>query len=507
MNIKNIIFTSLVILLPFVPYAQTPDFIIDSLDAFMQREMERWQIPGAAIAIVKDGEIIVSRGFGVTNTKTKQMVNDETLFMVASNSKAFTGTSLALLENQGKISLDDPITRYLPWLDLEDDCATEMATIKDMLTHRIGFQTFQGDFLHWGSNLNRRELLERMDSHTAQFQFRNGYGYCNVGFLAAGEVIPVVSGLSWDDFVATQIFQPLGMSRSSTTFHALQEDKNACLAYTLNRGQLEEIPYENIDNLGPAASINSCVKDLAQWLIMNSQEGMVNNVQLFPAEVIEATTTPYNISGENRGGLFPTHFELYGLGWFMSDYSGKKMVWHDGGANGFVTTTCFLPEIDLGIVVLTNTDANWFYEAMKIQIVEAYLGLPYRNISATYHDFFKRGEQRKEESIQSLYNQAHGGGAVAALPLSSYIGKYQDAVYGEIRIEDSGKGLRVFFEHHPDLWGDLESLGGNKFVCTYNQSIYGIKEVSFEVEKNQVKSYTMTVEGFIDYMPYTFVKL
>jgi CubicO group peptidase (beta-lactamase class C family) len=146
MNIKYILFAILWVSASCMTNAQTPAFVSDSLDAFMEREMKRWQIPGAAIAIVKDGHVVVSRGYGVTDTKTNQPVNDQTLFMVASNSKAFTGTSLALLENRGVISLDDPMTKYLPWLDLQDDCATEMATIRDMLTHRIGFQTFQGIF-------------------------------------------------------------------------------------------------------------------------------------------------------------------------------------------------------------------------------------------------------------------------------------------------------------------------------------------------------------------------
>ncbi len=509
MNKFNTFFCVLFLTISSSSIGQVPSFVSDSLDSFMQREMARWQIPGAAVAIVKDGKILVSKGYGVADIQTGKPVDASTLFMVASNSKAFTGTAIAMLEEEGKLNLDDPVRQYLPWLDLYDDCATEMVTIKDMLTHRIGLQTFQGDFLHWGSDLSRKELLERMDVHEPQYNFRDGYGYCNMGFVAAGEIIPEVTGKSWDDYIAQEIFRPLKMNRSSTTYSALLKDKNACIGYTLHDGELVVEPYENIDNLGPAASINSCVDDLAQWVMMNSQEGRMGNQQLFSEDVIARATTPYNLVGETRGGLYDKqHFELYGLGWFMADYNGKKMVWHDGGANGFVTTTCFLPELDLGIVVLTNTDANWFYEALKMQIIESWLDMPYRNISATYYGFFENRQEQEAKETAMLYAKARGGGAVASLPLKAYTGNYRSSVYGMINISEVDGKLRVTFEHHPDLYGELEPLGENEeFVCTYNQIIYGVKKVRFKVEDGKVVKYQMQVADFIDRMRYTFDRI
>jgi CubicO group peptidase (beta-lactamase class C family) len=489
-------------------YAQVPGFIADSLDIFVEREMERWNIPGVAVAIVKDGEILVSKGYGVTDLESKTAVNGETLFMVASNSKAFTGTAVALLENEGRMRMNDPVIKYLPWLDLHDDCATEMVTTRDMLTHNIGLQTFQGDFLHWGSNLNRRQLLEKMDVHEPVYDFRSGYGYCNMGFVAAGEVIEAVTDTSWDDFVNARIFMPLGMGRSTTTYAALTSDKNACTGYTIVDGELMLTPYENIDNLGPAASINSCTDDLARWLIMNSQEGSIDGRQLFPEAVIRQATSPYNFVSETRGGLFPArHFELYGLGWFMADYNGKKMVWHDGGANGFVTTTCFLPEIDLGIVVLTNTDANWFYEALKMQLTEAWLDMPYRNISMIYHTYWTQNQDMEKQEKDNLYARARGSAASSALPIKAYTGNYSSPVYGMISIKEEEGKLKVSFSHHPELFGVLEPLGDHQFVCTYNDPIYGVKEVHFDASGEGVTAYHMTVNDFIDRMEYTFNKI
>lgn len=505
----NVLLLLLIVSATHICFSQVPAFVTDSLDAFMHREMERWQIPGAAVAIVKDGKILVSKGYGVSNIKTGAAVDESTLFMVASNSKAFTGTAIALLEEEGKLELDDPVKKYLPWLNLYDDCATEMVTIKDMLTHRIGWQTFQGDFLHWGSDLSRKDLLERMDVHQPQYNFRDGYGYCNMGFVAAGEIIPAVSGKTWDDFVADNIFKPLHMDRSSATYEAILNDRNACKGYTLHNGALMVEPYENIDNLGPAASINSCVKDLAQWVMMNSQEGRLGSQQIFSNAVIERTTSPFNIVSETRGGLYEKqHFELYGLGWFMADYNGKKMVWHDGGANGFVTTTCFLPEMDLGIVVLTNTDANWFYEALKMQIIESFMEMPYRNISAIYNNYFNNRQQQEAKETEMLYAKARSGGAAPTLPLKAYTGNYRSSVYGMINISEVDGKLRVTFEHHPDLYGELEPLGENdEFVCTYNQVIYGVKKVQFKVANEGVVQYQMHVADFIDRMEYTFDRI
>lgn len=486
--------------------AQQPAFITDSLDIYIQREMQRWQVPGLAIAIVKDGKVVATKGYGVTDLETKKPVDANTLFMIASNTKAFTGTSLAILEKQGRISLNDKVIKYLPYFALNNPEITKMVTIEDVLSHRLGFETFQGDFLNWESNLSRKELIQNMQKNIPPYDFRDTYGYCNAGFLTAGEIILAVTDTSWDDYLKYHFFNPLKMTRTSTTYAALLKDENKCSPYTIFNGKLVKLDYDNLDNLGPAASINSSVNDLSHWLLLQLANGKFEGKEIISAEAIKNTRLPRSVAGSGSSGLYKSqHFNLYGLGWFLKDYEGKKLMTHSGGANGFVTTTLVVPEAQLGVIVLTNTDANGLYEALQNQIFEAYLGLPYRNLSSIYYGFYAPGYQETDIQLAEwakLIEKNHK----PALDLNAYTGKYYNSVYGEITIENKNGALEIHFAHHPQLTGNLKSVGENKFICYYNPVSWGVKETPFTVENNKVKSVTITINDFIDFLPYEFVK-
>lgn len=496
--------------LVFIPNAHTqPTFIKDSLDIYIEREMKRWNIPGLAVAIIKDGKTVVMKGYGVREMGKPDKVNENTLFQVASNSKAFTGTALALLHVQKRMSLDDKVIQWLPYFKLHDECVTQEVTIRDLLCHRIGFETFQSDFLNWNSNLSRKELIVKMRNVTPVYNFRAKYGYCNSAFLVAGEVIPVVTDTSWDNFLKYNFFIPLKMNRSSTTYKGIVEDKNACKPHTLVDKKLTLLPYANIDNLGPAGSINSCIKDLANWLQMNLDSGKFEGKRVVPYEVIQLATSSNTFvrdMPENSGATFQT----YGLGWFILDYYGKRVIRHDGGADGFVTTTCFVPSINLGIVVLTNTDANKLYSALRAQILDAYIGVPYTNQS---EKIFKLtdAENKKEAEELKKFRDIAAKKPIPALTIDNYIGKYKNQVYGEIEITASitfGKIgiLTIKFAHHPQLTGKLEPLGGNEFLCTYSVPTYGVKKINFKTENQKIKSVIIRVNDFVDMMEYEFAK-
>ncbi|HRB37599.1 MAG TPA: serine hydrolase domain-containing protein, partial [Bacteroidia bacterium] len=220
----------LTVLTTFQTFAQG-DFLKDSLDNYINREMQRWQIPGVAIAIVKDGKVITTKGYGLRETGKPDKVDEFTLFQIASNTKAFTGTALALLDYQKRISLDDKVTKYLPWFQLKDPCATEMVTIKDILCHRIGFYTFQSDFLNWDCNMTTDALIKNMRNVQPVNEFRAKYGYCNMGYVTAGEVIKAVTDTSWQDFFDYHFFKPLQMNRSSVFHQKIVTDANAAKPY------------------------------------------------------------------------------------------------------------------------------------------------------------------------------------------------------------------------------------------------------------------------------------
>jgi CubicO group peptidase (beta-lactamase class C family) len=245
----------------------TPTFIADSLESYIKKGLKDWNIPGLAIAIVKDGKTVVMKGFGVKDIKTQEPVDENTLFQIASNSKLFTGTALAQLDYNKKLSLNDKISKYVKGYTLYDKNTTELVTIRDLLSHRIGTKTFQGDFVFWNSNLGRQQIVSKMKLLKPIGIFRQNYGYCNSCFLTAAEAIPVVSGKPWEVYVYDSILMPLKMNNTHTLSQGITQRPNVSKPYTNSfTGKLTELPYDNVDNLGPAAGIVSNVSDLSHWL-------------------------------------------------------------------------------------------------------------------------------------------------------------------------------------------------------------------------------------------------
>jgi CubicO group peptidase (beta-lactamase class C family) len=501
---KCLIFLFIFITLGSGSYAQN-DFVRDSLDAYVARILRDWQIPGMAVCVVKDGKVAVMKGYGVRDIASSLPVDENTLFMIASNTKAFTGTALAILESEKRLSLDDKVTKYFPWFKMYDPASTADVRISDLVSHRLGLETFQGDFLHWGSNLTRKEVMEKFAVHKPVYPFRYKYGYCNAGYVAAGEIIHAVTDTTWDDFLRYRFFQPLSMNRTSTTVEAIRKDPNASKPYTLVNNKLQVLEYPDINNLGAAASINSSVADLSRWIIMLLDSGKVNGKQIYPFQAIQKTRTPFMTVNRISASTPFTHFSMYGLGWQLEDYNGRKIVRHDGGANGFVTSVCLVPEENLGIVVLTNTDANWMYGGLRHQLLQAFLGMPYKDISAGYLPRYREGNEKLMKETESWYQTAQANKSKARLMSpDKLIGKYYNDVYGEMEIVKSGKGVAMTFSHHSFLRGELTWMEDSVFICKYSDPTYGVVKIPFTFQDGKVVSCIVTVNDFIDLMPYEF---
>lgn len=344
---------------------QIPSFIADSLDIYVNRGLHNWQIPGAAVLIVKDGKVVLSKTYGVKELGTNDKVDENTLFMIGSNTKAFTGTALALLEEEGKLKLDDKVIKYLPDFKVKDEWVTNHLNLFDIVSHRMGFETFQGDFMYWTSDLTADEVIEKFGQLTPKYDFRTKYGYTNAGYAVAGKVIEKVSGLSWGDFIKEKIFKPLEMKRIVPLSVDFMQADNIAKPHTLVEGKMSVIPIQNIDNLAPCGSIGSSINELSHWLIAQLDSGKYNNQSVIPFSVIKKTRQPQTIQGRVRHPFNIGHFSLYGLGWGLMDYEGRELVMHTGGVNGFVTSVTLVPEEKLGIVVLTNTDQNAFFQSLK----------------------------------------------------------------------------------------------------------------------------------------------
>ncbi len=507
----------LVFLILALQASAQPAFVSDSLDQYVKREMQRWQVPGLAIAIVKDGKVVVTKGYGIKNafapskgkdavTAENNAVNEFTQFQIASNSKAFTGTAIAMLDYEKKLSLDAKVTKYMPWYRLYEPTSTELCTIRDLLTHRIGLGTFQGDFLNWGSTLSRKEIIEGMARTKPVNQFRYKYGYCNAGYITAGEIIPIVANISWDEYLEKNFFSPLGMTHTNTSYQMMLNDANACKPHTLYRGGLKVMTLTNIDNMGPSASINSCVADMAKWLLMQLDSGRYNGKQVVPFKVLQETRKSQMVSNDFNSRLFPSkHFANYGLGWNSHDYQGKRVWEHSGGANGFVTKTEFIPEANLGVIVYTNSDANSLYDALVKQIIEAYLNVPYRNMSEIYFNRSAPVNAAEKKDLDSLINLASKNTSTP-IALAKFVGSYKNSVYGKMDMRLEKGRLNMYFEHHPNNIGNLAYLGNDQFLCTYSDITNGIEVLPVTIENGEVKSISVKVNDFIDYERYEFVK-
>ena len=509
------IFAVLLFVISLRAFAQTdavPSFVKDSLDNYVNKALADWQIPGVAVCIIKNGKVVVMKGYGVRDWDTKEKVNENTLFMIGSNTKAFTATALAMLDAEnlpagkaGKLSLDDKVTKWIPHFKLDNKAAGEQAIIRDLLCHRIGFKTFQGDFTYWTSNLTRDEVIEKMSHIKAKYPFRTTWGYTNAAFLTAGQIIPKATGMQWEDFIKTKIFEPLDMKNTLALSKDFPNAPDKCSPYTIKEGKIVKIPFCLIDNLAPAGSIGSSINDMSHWVMMQLDNGKYNGQQVVPASAINATRTPASILGNGGVKFNEGHFSLYGLGWFLEEYCGRKIVSHTGGVNGFVTSVTLIPEEKLGIIVLTNTDQNSFYEALKWDIMDAYFEKPYRNYSNVYLSSFKIQSLVDRKKDQKLKDSA-AMHLKTELLLNDYTGNYFNDVYGNMSVVMENEELKMRFSHHPDMYAKLESLGGNRFYATFTDPEFSKAIFPFHVENGKVKSVTVKVADFVEFNPYEFIK-
>ena len=505
---KNLLFPAILFIgIEFSLFGQSsaPAFIKDSLDTYINRALVDWNIPGVAVAIVKDGKLVIAKGYGKQSMVRNDKTDENTLFMIGSNTKAFTGTLLSWLQYDNKCSLNDKVVKWLPDFIMKDPWVTRELNLTDILCHRIGMETFQGDFMYWTSGLTRTEVIKKFGGLTPLYGFRSKWGYTNAGFLIAGECIQKISNESWESNIKNRIFVPLQMDRTRALCTEIVLQQNIAAPHTLVFDTLKLLPYKVFDNLAPAASVSSSASDLSHWLICQLDSGRYNGKQVIPFSVIQETRRPRSIIGNSHSPFNRSHFSLYGLGWDLTDYEGREIVSHTGGVNGFVTSVTLIPEENLGVVVLTNTDANSFYEALKNEIVDAYLNLPYRNYSNLYLGSYKKysGRELAQYKAQKDTVAMH---LKPASDLKNFAGHYLNPVYGYLDITVTGDQLKMTFEHHPNLTGTLECLGGNRFLCTYNDPVYGIKVLPFKIENNQVKSMHLRVADFVDFTDYEFVK-
>jgi len=486
-------------LLSVVSLQAQPSFIKDSLDNYIHKGMQDWDIPGLAIVIVKDGKVALMKGYGVRNLETKEPVDENTLFMIASNSKLFTATSLALLEYDKKLSLNDKITKYFPWFSVYDSNTTALVTIRDMLSHHLGTKTFQGDFTFWNSLYSRDSIMYKMRLLKPTGNFRQQWGYCNSCFLTAGQVIQKVTGKPWEVYVYDSIIGPLGMVNTYALGNNMQLMPNAASPYTNSFSkELQLLPYDNVDNLAPAGAIVSNVNDISKWWLIQLDSGRINDKRIIPWPAIQRTRDMNTIITSRKNDFLPYHYYGYGLGLFMSDYGGKQVFEHTGGADGFVTNTCFVPEENLGIAIFTNNDNQSFFEMLRYRILDAYFGRPSKDYNKIVLDNFT--EERKDRLDEIKSYKARLKNKKPPLSLNAYTGDYSNPVFGNMFIRIIAGDLVMKFSKH-NLTATLQFMSDNEWLLSYSNPAYGIFPVTFITDVNKVVSVDIKVNDFLEHYP------
>ncbi|MFG0275529.1 MAG: serine hydrolase [Phycisphaerales bacterium] len=412
-------------------------------------------VPGMGVAIVHDGEVVFARGFGERTLGGGDGVDEHTIFAIGSATKAFTAAGVAMLVDAGDARWGDKVTEHLPWLRLHDPYPTSELTIVDMLSHRNGLP--RGDMLWYGSGMERTDILERLPHLEPNSSFRSAFGYQNIMYLAAGQMLEEVSGVTWDDWMQTRIFDPLGMDESNTTITALSDGGNIATPHAKVDDEIMPVGWRNIDNCAPAGSINSSVSDMARWVTLLLNEGKVGagddeQMVLTPGS-IDVMWTPFTVATATgpAGALrAESHFLLYGLGWFIQDYRGERVIQHGGNIDGMSALVAMIPEEELGVVVLTNMNGTVLTNVAVNEVFDAYLGADDHDWADEAKKVLDTAEAMGKQTIEQL-EARRVEGTSPTLPLEAYAGTYRHRFYGDIVVAIEDGALVV---SRGDLVGD-----------------------------------------------------
>jgi CubicO group peptidase (beta-lactamase class C family) len=438
--------------------------------------MKTFEVPGLAVAVVKDGQVVLAKGYGVRKLGEKAPVDGRTLFGIASNTKAFTATALGLLVEEGKIEWDGPVTRYLPWFQMWDPYVTREMTVRDLLVHRSGLGLGAGDLLIWPeTTYTRREIVRRLRFVRPATSFRSAYAYDNMLYLAAGEVIEAVSGRSWEDFVAERILKKAGLASSRPRHSAGIAGRNVAMPHAaLEKGPTPVAIDEN-DHMNPAGGILSCADDMARWMLIHLDDGRLpDGTRLFGEKTerqLTSLVTPIPISDPPPElAAQRMNFSGYALGFRVNDYRGRKLVSHTGGLSGYVSKLVMVPELDLGIAVLTNQESDEAYNSVIYAVLDQAMGVPPADWAAAYLKVRERAKAKTADALKTAAAKREAA-LPPSLPLADYAGAYEDAWYGPIVITAEGAGgtakLVMSFAKTPGLAGDLEHWSRETFVARW----------------------------------------
>lgn len=460
---------------------------IKSFRKSVKKIMDEWRVPGLAIAIVKDKKVYLAEGFGFRDIQKQTPVTPDTIFAIASCTKAFTTFALGILVDEGKLNWDAAVREYFPEFKMYDPVATERITVRDLITHRSGLP--RHDAVWYGASFSRKELLHRLAFLKPSKDIRYVYQYQNLMYTAAGFLIECVTGMSWEEFVQRKIFEPLGMTHSNFSVKDTKNTENFALPYRLIKNRLRQLPFLNIDALGPAGSINSSVSDMAKWLLLHLNNGKWNNQQIISPETLKEIHSPQMVINEELKYdelLYPS----YAMGWNVQPFRGLLLLRHSGHIDGFSAMASFMPQKNIGVVVLTNLSNTPVTYILTYTIYDSLLGV-------TPADWNKRFREEKEKERREHIRKRRKlstnriKNTKPSHPISDYTGKYEHPGYGTIIIEKHKQSLVFQFNllrstmkhYHYDTFLIEEKDSGEQFLVTFHTDARGkITNLSIPLE-------------------------
>ena len=457
----------------FVSNLASAQFSEKQVDSIVNYALSKFNVAGCAISIVKDGDVIYSKGFGVKSASTKSPVNKHTNFAIASNSKAFTTAALSILVEDEKLKWDDKVRDYIPEFKMYNPYVTENFNIQDLLTHRSGLGLGVGDLMFFpdGSDFTIDDLLSSFQHFKPVSAFRTKFDYDNLLYLVAGEVIARVSGMSWEDFIEKRIFQPLNMDNSYASLDRIKDKSNLAKPHDANSGTLKVLPdYKEMIN-GAAGGIYANVDDISNWMMMHLNNGKYGDSlkqQLFTQKAQREMWKIHTVTNVNRNPRYNSHFAGYGLGWYLSDIKGNMSVSHTGGLPGMLSKTIMIPDINLGVVILTNTsdDGGGVFGAVSNTIVDSYLGLDDFGWIDKYAVYFKNKKEEGDTVTKEVWEVVKNN-EKSKLDLTNYLGIYKDNWFGKVEVFMNGDKLWMKSYKSPKLNGEMFFYKANTFAVKW----------------------------------------
>jgi len=443
------------------------------VDSLVNYALSKFHVAGVSVAIVKDGKIIHEKGYGVKSVLTHSPVNEHTNFAIASNSKAFTTAALAILVEEGKLSWDDKVKTYIPEFTMYNSYVTDNFNIQDLLTHRSGLGLGMGDLMFFpdGSDFTIDDLLSSFQYFKPVSAFRTKWDYDNLLYLVAGEVVKRVSGMSWEEFITKRILEPLQMDNTYASLDRMTDMSNLASPHDSNTGELKALPnfHEMIN--GAAGGIYSNVDDLSNWMIMHLNYGKYGpnlEHQLFTKKSQREMWKIHTVQNASQNPRYNSHFRGYGLGWGLTDVLGNMSVSHTGGLPGMLSKTIMIPDLNLGVVVLTNTsdDGAGIFGAVSQTIVDSYLGLDDFGWIDKYANYMASNKSGADNVTQKVWEEVANADS-SMINENDYIGVYKDNWFGNVEVFK--KGEQLWFKSHrsPKLNGPMRLYKDQTFAIKW----------------------------------------